>query len=192
MRLPPLPPDTLPPEQRSLYDDMAAGIGAHFKRFASARSDGALIGPFNPMLHFPEFGRAAWDYTKALTLHSTLPKPAHEVAILVTGARFGSRYELYAHERIAGMAGLSDGKIATIVAGQRPADLSAEEGVAYDVAAALSCGGPLPEATFQAARRAFGDKGAAELVFLVGGYCLVSVMLNAYDVSVPGSEEGIG
>ncbi len=45
---------------------------------------------------------------------------------------------------------LSDQKLATIVAGQRPADLTPAEAVAYDVAAALTAGGVLPELTYRA------------------------------------------
>ena len=36
----------------------------------------------------------------ALGKNSTLPKSSHEIAILVTGARLNSRYEIYAHERV--------------------------------------------------------------------------------------------
>jgi hypothetical protein len=43
----------------------------------------------------------------------------------------------------------------------------------------------LPETTYQAARAAFGQDGAAELIYLVGLYCLVSVTLNGFDVQVP-------
>ncbi len=185
MRLPPLAETDLPPDLRDFNRDMQAEVREHLRGFVSARDDGALIGPFPPMLHFPQFGRAAWDYTKALIDHSTLPKPAHEVAILVTGARFNSRYELYAHEQVAERAGLSPEKVATIAAGQRPADLTAEEAVAYDVAAALVNGKSLPETTYQRALQVFGKDQVAELVYLVGGYCLVSVLLNAYDVPVP-------
>jgi 4-carboxymuconolactone decarboxylase len=39
--------------------------------------------------------------------------------------------------------------------------------------------------------RAFGEDRTAELVYLVGGYCLMSLPLNAYDMSVPGREEGL-
>lgn len=59
MRLAPLPPERLSPEQRRLYDDMLAVIEAHLQGFVAKRPDGALIGPFNPMLHFPQYGRAA-------------------------------------------------------------------------------------------------------------------------------------
>ena len=191
MRAPPIPPDTMSPVLRRLHDDMAAQVAAHLKGFVSTRTDGALVGPFPPMLHFPQFGQAAWDYTKALIEHATLSKPAHEVAILVTGARFNARYELYAHEQVGEAAGLSPAKVATIAAGQRPADLTAEEGSAFDVASALVAGRSLPETTYQEAVRIFGTDQVAELVFLVGGYCLVSVLLNAFDISVPGREEGL-
>jgi 4-carboxymuconolactone decarboxylase len=189
MRLAPLSPGKLPPELRAFHDDMSQEIAKHLKGFVSSRDDGALIGPFNPMLHFPQFGRPAWDYTKALIENTTLPKASHEVAILVTGATFNSRYELYAHEHVADGAGLAKDKIATIVAGQRPANLDAAEAAAYDVAAALTAGKQLPESTYQAALEAFGDDGTAELIYLIGGYCLVSILLNAYDISVPGREE---
>jgi alkylhydroperoxidase family enzyme len=179
------------PDLRELHDDMAAGVAKHLKGFVSTRADGALVGPFPALLRFPHFGGPAWDYTKALIHHSTLPKPAHEVAILVTGAAFNSRYELYAHERVADGAGLSPNKIATIAAGGRPADLTEEEAAAYDVAAALAAGRQLPESTYRRAVRTFGEEGTGELVYLVGGYCLVSVLLNAFDMSVPGREEGL-
>ena len=191
MRLSPIAPNQLAPELRAIHDDMAQEIARHLKGFVSKREDGALVGPFAPMLHFPQFGQPAWTYTKALIENSRLPKAAHEVAILVTGARFNSRYELYAHEHVAAQVGLSHAKIATITAGQRPADLTEEEAAAYDVAAALAGGKQLPESIYQRALKAFGDEQVAELVYLIGGYCLVSVLLNAYDVSVPGREEGL-
>ena len=43
-----------------------------------------------------------------------------------------------------------------------------------------------------AAPRAPQVADARAVVHLIGGYCLVSVMLNASDMSVPGSEEGLG
>lgn len=192
MRLPPLPPTAMTPSQRALHDAMAPVIAEHLKGFVSKRSDGALVGPFPPMLHFLRFGQPTWEYTRALIEQADLPKPVREVAILVTGACFNSRYELYAHEHVARSTGLSPAKIAAIAAGQRPPDLDAQEAAAYDVAAALASGKQLPGSTYQAAVDAFGRDGVGELVYLIGGYCLVSVLLNAFDMSVPGGEEGLG
>ena len=192
MRLPPLPPAAMTKDQRALHDAMAPVIAEHLKGFVSRRSDGALVGPFPPMLHFLQFGQPAWEYTRALIEQAKLPNKVREVAILVTGACFNSRYELYAHEHVAESTGLSLATIAAIAAGQRPVDLTADEAVAYDVAATLAGGKQLAGSTYQAGLDAFGQDGMGELVYLIGGYCLVSVLLNAFDMSVPGSEEGLG
>jgi 4-carboxymuconolactone decarboxylase len=185
MRLPLFSPSDLSPEQRPLYEDMRKGIETNFKGFTAINSDGALIGPWNSWLHFSKFGRPIWELVKALSTSPTLPRPVREVAILVTGAHFHSAYELYAHVIIAETRGLSDEKISTIVAGQRPADLTREEAVAYDVASALVSGSVLPELVYRQAVATFGENGTAELINLVGLYCLVSVTLNGFDVPVP-------
>ncbi len=188
MRLPLIPPANLTPEQRPLYDDMKKGIETNFKGFTAIGGDGALIGPWNPWLKFSKFGGPVWELVKAVSSSPALPRPVREVAILVTGAKFHSGYEIYAHVLVAELRGLSDEKIATIVAGQRPADLTHEEGVAYDIASALVSGGVLPELSYRQAVATFGEPAAAELIYLVGLYCMVSVTLNGFDVPVPEEE----
>ena len=42
--------------------------------------------------------------------------------------------------------------------------------------------------TVEAAVKQFGEHGAAELSYLVGLYCMVSVTLNTFDVPVPEPE----
>ena len=137
MHLPLLAPSDLSPEQQKLYEDMRQGIESNFKGFQAINSEAALMGPWNPWLRFSKFGGPIWELVKALSTSPTLPRAVREVAILVTGAHFHSAYELYAHVLIAEARRLPDEKIATIVAGQRPADLSREEAVTYDVALAL-------------------------------------------------------
>lgn len=185
MRLALIPPANLSAEQRALYDEMRAGIEKNFRGFTALGESGALLGPWNPWLHEPRFGGPIWKLIEALSASPTLPRPVREVAILVTGAKFRSAYEIYAHVIVAEQRGLSDEKLATIVAGQRPNDLSREEAIAYDIAAALVDGHVLPELTYRQAVAAFGEHGAAELIYLVGAYCLVSVTLNGFDVPVP-------
>ncbi len=190
MRVPLIEPDNLSREQRPIYDDMRAGIADYFRGFKAIGVGGALLGPWNPWLHEPKFGKPIWELTKALAVSPSLPRPVREVAILVTGAMFRAAYELYAHVIIAEQRGLADDKLATIVAGQRPANLTAEEAIAYDVASALVRGGVLPELNYRQAVQAFGESGAAELIYLVGLYSLVSVTLNGFDVPVPEKEAG--
>jgi alkylhydroperoxidase family enzyme len=185
MRLPIVPPAELSAEQKPLYDDMRQGIAANFQGFVNVRDDGTLLGPWNPWIREPKFGKPVWELVKAMVSNPSLPAAVREVAILVTGAHFRSGYELYAHVAVAENRGLSDEKLATIVAGQRPVDLTRAEAVAYDFAFALVNGGVLPELTYRAAVQQFGAHGAAELSYLIGLYCMVSVTLNTFDVPVP-------
>ena len=107
MRLEPISPDKLSSEQKLLFDSINELTRSQTMGFVVAGKDGALVGPFNPFLHFPQFGQAAWNLNVALAKKTTLLKPVHEVIILVTGARFSSRYEIYAHEDVAESAGSS-------------------------------------------------------------------------------------
>lgn len=185
MRLSLIKPSDLSAEQKPLYSDMKQGIETNFKGFTAMAEDGTLIGPWNPWLHSPNIGGPVWELVKALSTNPKLPKPVREVAILVTGAHFHSAYELYAHVLVAELRGLDDTTIATIVAGQRPTNLDEQESTAYDLASALVRGSTLPELVYQRAVKNFGEQGTAELIFLVGLYCMVSTTLNGFDVPVP-------
>ena len=46
-------------------------------------------------------------------------------------------------------------------------------------------GGVLPELVYKKAIERFGEESTAELIYLVGLYCMVSVTLNGFDVPVP-------
>src|SRR4029453_15192803 len=102
MRLPLIAPADLSSGQREVYEDMRAGIEKSFQGFKSVADNGALINRGNPWLHEPKFGKPILELTKALSASPSLPKPVREVAILVTGAKFRSAYEIYAHVMIAG------------------------------------------------------------------------------------------
>jgi 4-carboxymuconolactone decarboxylase len=185
MRLPLMSPSALNSDQRRLYDDMRKGIETNFKGFTAIDDSGRLIGPWNPWLHFSKFGGPVWELVKSLSSSPKLPRPVREIAILVTGAHFHSAYEIYAHVLVAELRGITDDKIATIIAGQRPGDLTREEAVAYDLASALVSGGVLPALTYRQAVALFGEEATAEFIYLVGLYCMVSVTLNGFDVPLP-------
>jgi len=185
MRLPPLTRDRLSPELRDVHDGIASLVGSKQQRIVVLNTDGALIGPFPAMLHFPQFGVPALLFQRALAAEARLPKTVREVAILTVGAVFGARYELYAHEITAAEVGLSPSQIATLAAGGRPAGLSDAEEIAHDVAHALATGHIVPASTYARATELLGREGVGELVFLVSGYCQIAMVLNAFDVPVP-------
>jgi len=188
LRLPLIPPAQLSAEQKALYDDMRKGISSNFNAFKVEREDGALMGPWNPWLHEPAIGKAIWDLTLAMTANASLPDNARQIAILVVGARYNAAYELYAHVAVAEREGMSQVRLAALVAGQKPVDLTAQENVAFDFAYALSRGGVLPEPLYRLAVDTFGQHGTNELIYLVGLYALVSTTLNGFNVPVPERE----
>jgi 4-carboxymuconolactone decarboxylase len=83
---------------------------------------------------------------------------------------------------------MSAERLAALVAGQKPVDLTREENVAFDFSHALARGGVLPEPLYRLAVDTFGQHGANELVYLVGLYALVSTTLNGFNVPVPERE----
>ena len=185
MRLPPLLPADLTAEQQLLYQDMRSGIASGFKAFKVVREDGALMGPWNPYLHEPTVGKAAWDLTRAIDQIAVLPREVREIAILVISARYHCAFQLYAHSAVAAGLGIALEQVAAIAAQLKPAALSADQGLAYDIAHCLCAGATLPEPLYQLALLRFGQRGTNELIYLIGSYSMVAITLNAFDVPVP-------
>lgn len=186
MRLPPLPPETLSPELREVHDGIVSLVAQAQEHIVMLDSQGALVGPFPALLHFPRFGIPAALFQRAIETEARLPNALRQVAILTVGANFGARYELYAHEITGVHAGLSPSKVATLASGNRPPDLSEEEALVYDIAQCLLSRSILPSSIYERGKQLLGPDGVGELAYLIGGYCLLSVLLNCFDVPVPG------
>jgi len=189
MRIQPLPPDTLSPDLRYVHDEIANLTGHSQSQVKMTNENGALLGPFAPMLHFPQFGIPALSFLRTLDMQATLDKRVREVAILTVGGAYGAKFELYAHEIMAGAYGLSSSTIATLATGGRPDGLTSEEAIAHDVASALVTGHIVPDSTYKQAVDLFGKAGAGELIFLIGGYCLIAMVLNGFDMPAPGNDK---
>jgi 4-carboxymuconolactone decarboxylase len=185
MRFPPIHPSAFSRDQKELYDDMRAGIATGFNSFRTSLDDGSMIGPWNASLHHPTIGKAFWQLTKAINSLGTLPANVKEVAILVVGGFHKASYEIYAHVAVTEHMGMPPARISALVANVKPNDLASEEAITFDVAYGLCRGGPLPEVTWRLALQAFGEVGAAQLVYLVGLYAFVSTALNGFDVPAP-------
>ena len=185
MRLNPLPPDTLSPELRHVHDEIANLVGRSQGQVVMLDSQGALLGPFPPMLHFPQFGVPALSFLRTLDTHATLARTVREVAILTVGGFFGSRFELYAHEIMAAAFGLSPAIIASLAAGSHPAGLNEQESIAHDIAYSLATGHIVPASTYNHAVNLLGQNGTGELLFLISGYCLIAILLNGFDMPAP-------
>lgn len=185
MRVSPLPPDTLGTELRQVHDEIANLVGRSQGQVSMIDAQGALTGPFPPLLQYPQFGIPALTFLRSLDTYATLNKAVREVAILTVGAAFGARFELYAHEIMAAAFGLSPDVIAALSAGGRPYGLTGQQTVAHDIAHSLATGHIVPESTYRQAVNLLGRDGVAELFFLIGGYSLIATILNGFDIPAP-------
>lgn len=185
MRILPLSPATLGSEVRSVHEEIAGLVGRSQSQVSMTDAQGALLGPFPAMLHYPQFGIPALSFLRTLDLHATLDKRVREVAILTVAASFGARFELYAHEIMAEVSGLSSSVIASLAAGSHPDGLTEQEAIAHTIAHVLVAGRIVPDATYKQAVHMLGQDGVAELFFLIGGYCFIAIVLNGFDMPAP-------
>ena len=182
MRLPLVPKAEVSTDQRALYDAFTKRVGSNFSAFKTMSDDGALLGPWGVWLQVPKTGETIRQYIESVESMPGLSKKAVQVVTLTTAAFFNAAYEAYAHAAVGAQAGLSEHQIATLTAGEMPADLDEESIVAALVASKLLRGGPLPGPLYKHAVAKLGQDGLNHVVFTVAQYCLVSMTLNAYDV----------
>ncbi|MFG2371192.1 carboxymuconolactone decarboxylase family protein [Streptomyces sp. NPDC048504] len=183
MRLPLVRPDELTPRQRPLYDAFEAMVEAdEYKGFEVRDTDGAFVGPWGVMLHFPELAQPLAQFIDLAQQLPGLSERARHIVILTIGARFNVAYEMYAHARLAARAGLRPTEIAALCAGGRPSDLTEEESLAADVATALTGEGPLPGPLYDTVVETLGQQTLDTIVFVTIHYLALGTVLNAYDV----------
>lgn len=185
MRIKPLTPDNLSPDLRFVHDEIASLVSTSQGQVKMLDAHGALLGPFAPMLHYPQFGIPALSFLRTLDTHATLAQTVREVAILTVGGLYGAKFQLYAHEIMAEAFGLSPDVIASLAAAGHPSGLTAHEAIAHDIAGCLVKGRIVPDSTYNHAVSLLGREGVAELYFLVAGYSLIAVILNGFDMPAP-------
>jgi 4-carboxymuconolactone decarboxylase len=166
-RFKPLTYDEMTPAQKTMFDHLLAG----------PRGGGAN-GPFNVLLRSPEIGDLGQQFGASTRFQSSLPQKLYELAILVTARHWTSQYEWQAHHRSALQAGLSPAIADAIAQGMRPAALQKDEEAVYNFASELLNTKQVSDATFAAAKGAFGERGVVDLIAVIGWYNTVSMLLN--------------
>lgn len=185
MRISPFLPEKMSPEVRYVHDEVVNLVTRSQNPVTMLNGEGALIGPFPPMFHFPQFGIPALSFIRSLDTHATLSKKVREVAILSVGSVFGARFELYAHEIMAEVFGFSEAAVASLASGNKPIELNEEESIAFEFAHALAQGKILSDSVYAHSTKIIGKEGTAELIFLIGAYAFLAMVLNGFDVPLP-------
>jgi len=149
-------------------------------------SSAGLGGPYNALLRSPDMARRCFDFLDYLRFRTTVNKRLNEFAILIQARISNAQYEWWAHEVIARKAGLSEDVITDLRACRRPARMQEDERLVYDYCVQLSLNHRVPDALWQEAVDTMGEQAVIDLTVLSGTYVMVSMLLNATQVGIPG------
>jgi alkylhydroperoxidase family enzyme len=178
-RFAPLSEQDMTPEQKRVAHAVASG------------PRGGLRGPFHALLRSPELADRVRHLGDFVRFESTFPAPLRELAILLVARFWSAHYEWNAHRKHAVAAGLDPAIPAAIETGRRPAALSPDEAIVYDLISELLADKDISDATYEAAKRRFGERAIVELICTAGYYGFVSLVLNAARTPVPEGGTGL-
>ena len=173
-RLTQLTYESLPPQVRPLADDIL--------KVSSA----ALGGPYNVLLRSPDMARRCFDLLDYLRFKTSVDKRLNEFAILIQARISNAQYEWWAHETIARRAGLADAVMQDLRDCRRPTAMRDDERLVYDFCVQLSLNHRVPDALWLEAVARMGEQAVVDLTVLSGTYVMVSMLLNAAEVGIPG------
>ena len=172
-RFKPLSYAELTPAQRAFAD----------KEIAGGRKP--ETGPFNIYLRSPEADQLGRPYNDYLRFKAPTPRKLKEIAIMLTSRYWGGQYVWYSHRQQALDAGLSPAFITAMAAGERPANMSADEAVAYDFCTQLLSTRQVSDANFKAMSALVGERGIVETVALMGHYTGLTMLFVVDRYPVP-------
>jgi 4-carboxymuconolactone decarboxylase len=172
-RFKPLSPETMTPEQKEVADRIMAGPRK------------GMRGPFSALLRSPELADSAQKLGEYVRFKTSISPRLNELAILLTARRWSAQYEWYAHHRLAMQAGLSPDIATAIAEGKRPAAMGPEETIVYNFCHELIETGQVSDPSYKAVVDKFGERGAIDLIGVMGYYSLVSMVLNVDRVPIP-------
>ena len=170
-RLPNLTRDQLKPEDQKYYDEIAG-------------SRGSVRGPYGVLLHSPDLAARVAHTGAYVRFDFDMPDSLKEVVIITTAREIKSQYEFAAHARLARKAGVSEETIRAIAQGTAPEGLSGEEELLVRYTRELLGDHKISDATFNAVRGRYGDRGVVDLTALIGHYLLVGQVLAAFDIDL--------
>lgn len=118
---------------------------------------------------------------------STLPARERELVILRTGWLCRSHYEFHQHTRIGLASGLSPDEIRRVTLGLD--SWSGLDRVLLRAADELHTGQTIGDETWKALRESYSEPQILDLLFTVGQYTLVSMVLNTLGVQTEDGSE---
>jgi 4-carboxymuconolactone decarboxylase len=171
-RVPPLDVESLTPDQKRVYDQIAG------KRKT-------VRGPFPIWLRNPKLAEHANQFGIALRDHSTIGRHIFELIVITVCRQWSVQYAWSSHAAQAEAAGIAPDIVAAICDKRQPDFKDSDQRVAYDVTTEIMETKELSAPTYDRAIAQFGLQGTVELVSTVGYYAMVGIFLKSFDVPTP-------
>ena len=182
-RLPIITPDQFSSRQEQVFDAITNGKRGSIADLTD--NSGGLIGPFNAMLMNPQIGDHLVSLGETMRFGTSLDRRIVELVTIIVGAHWRSNFEWWIHSRLAESAGIPTGCIEAIRLGAGPDLDDANDIAIYNFSIELLQDGRVASETYEIAKGFVGEHGLVEIVVLVGYYCTISFILNAFMVDVP-------
>ncbi|MBM4361819.1 MAG: carboxymuconolactone decarboxylase family protein [Deltaproteobacteria bacterium] len=149
---------------------------------------GRLLNIYTTLARHPELMKSWLVFGSYILGASTLSPRARELVILRTGFRCKSEYEWGQHARIARMVGITDEEIRRIAEGPDAPGWDATERLLLRAADELHDDQVIGDVTWAGLGDVLDLKQRYDLVFTIGQYTLVSMVLNTLGIQ---REEGV-
>ncbi len=173
----PLPQyEDLPPDARTLFDQLTAKRGRIDGMYQTLLNHPALLERVSALGGYLRFGETA------------LPPEARELAILSCARRMGAGYEWVKHRDPARRAGIPEPVLEALRQGREPEGLGPGLRAVLDAADCALNRRSIPAGIQDEVVRAYGVEGVVELVVLCGFYAMIAGVVFAFDVPLPPGE----
>ena len=145
-------------------------------------SRGAMIRPYEVMLHVPDMARPAAELGHQIRYEGGLSAHDRELAILATATACGCDFEWYTHVGLARAAGVAEATITSLSDGDGVVD--PPDDVIVGFVQELCDAARVSDDTYAAAQDRLGTAGVVELSTLSGYYTMLAYLIN---VALPDS-----
>ncbi len=145
---------------------------------------------FTTLVRHPKLFKSWSAFGAYVLLGSSLPHRERELVILRVGWMCRSEYEFGQHRVIARACGVSDDEIARVTRGPQDPGWSDRDRTLLRAVDELHADQMIEDETWTALRGRFTEEQLIDLLFAVGQYTLVSMVLNTLGVQLEAGAEG--
>lgn len=176
------------PLERSEWNEEAAKLLEGPRRVGTTK--GETVNILATLARYPTLFRAWSAFGNHVLFASSLPPRERELLILRIGWLCGSEYEFGQHAIIGRQVGLTDDEVRRVTLGPDAPGWEAFDATLLRAVDELHADAFVSDATWNALAKRYDERQLMDLLFAVGQYNLVSMVLNSLGVQLDPGVDG--